>query len=293
MSLTLFYYLSITAIYILMSWALYLPYRVGQLHFMSVANMAISAYFAAIMAVNFSLPFGIVLIAGTIIGGIIGYIVSIAIGDAPCFSVVIVGFTFIYLINTIVENMEYLGGSMGIFNIPKVLKHSDSNRAFLLIIIYILVLFTGILINRFEKSKYGRAAFTINANKNIALSSGINIKKMGMLLQTWSSSIGGMCGVMYAFIMRSISPDNFTFNIVGVCVTMLFVGGINTMWGPLIAAPLLWGFPLILPEKLQSWKIVLYGIFLILILLIKPEGLITREWIKKIKNKYKRVIEPL
>jgi len=44
LSQPLFYYLAVAAIYILMSWSFYLPYRVVQLHFMTVANMEISAY---------------------------------------------------------------------------------------------------------------------------------------------------------------------------------------------------------------------------------------------------------
>ena len=284
MSLTLFYYLAITAIYILMSWSIYIPYRVGQLHFMTVANMAISAYFAALMALNFAWPFWLVLLTGTLLGAIIGFLVSIAIGDAPCFAVVIVGFTFIYLTKTIIENVEAFGGPLGIFSIPKVLQTSADNRTLLLIVVYVLVLVTGFLITRFDRSRLGRAASAIFIDRELAVSFGVDVKKMGIFLQTWASAIGGMAGVMYAFIMRSISPNHFTFHLIGVCMTMLFVGGYTTIWGALLAAPILWGFPLILPEALQSWNIVIYGVLLILVLVIKPEGIITRPLVKKLES---------
>lgn len=284
MSLTAFYYLAITAIYILMSWSIYIPYRIGQLHFMTVANMAVSAYFAALMAINFAWPFWLVLIAGTLLGALIGFLVSIAIGDAPCFAVVIVGFTFIYLTKTIIENVEAFGGPLGIFSIPKVLSVSSSNRSLLLIVVYALVLITGILITRFDHSRLGRAASAIFIDKDLAVSFGVDVKKMGMFLQTWASAVGGMAGVMYAFIMRSVSPNHFTFHLIGICMTMLFVGGYSTIWGAFLAAPILWGFPLILPEALQAWNIVIYGVLLIVVLVIKPEGVITRPMIKKIES---------
>ncbi len=284
MSLTLFYYLAITAIYILMSWSIYIPYRVGQLHFITVANMAISAYFAALMAINFAWPFWLVLVAGTLLGALIGFLVSYAIGDAPCFAVVIVGFTFIYLTKTIIENVEAFGGPLGIFSIPKIMQTSSDNRTLLLIVVYVLVLVTGFLINRFDHSRLGRAASAIFIDRDLAVSFGVDVKKMGMFLQTWASAIGGMSGVMYAFIMRSISPNHFTFHLIGVCMTMLFVGGYTTMWGAMLAAPILWGFPLILPEALQSWNIVIYGVLLIIVLVIKPEGIITRPMIKKMES---------
>lgn len=288
MSLTLFYFLAIAAIYILMSWAIYLPYRVGQLHFMSIANMAISAYFAATAAISWGWPFWLVLITGTLLGGLIGFIVSIAIGEAPCFAVVIVGFTFIYLTKTIIENTEALGGPLGIFSIPKVLQDSGSNRILLLILAYLLVLLMAFLIHRFDHSKLGRAASSIFIDKELATSFGVNPKRVGMFLQTWSSLMGGMAGVLYAFIMRSISPNHFTFHIIGTCMTMLFVGGYTTMWGALIAAPLLWGLPLVLPEALQSWNIVIYGVLLIAILVLKPEGFITRPFVVKLGSRFRR-----
>ncbi len=267
-----------------MSWSIYIPYRIGQLHFMTIANMAISAYFAALMAITFAWPFWLVLIAGTLLGALIGFLVSFAIGDAPCFAVVIVGFTFIYLTKTIIENVDAFGGPLGIFSIPKVLSSSASNRTLLLIVVYALVLITGFLISRFDHSRLGRASSAIFIDKDLAVSFGVDVKKMGMFLQTWASGIGGMAGVMYAFIMRSISPNHFTFHIVGVCMTMLFVGGYSTLWGALLAAPILWGFPLILPDAVESWNIVIYGVLLIIVLVIKPEGIITRPMVKKLES---------
>lgn len=284
MSLPLYYFLAITAIYILVSWSIYIPYKIGQLHFMTVANMAISAYFAALMAINFAWPFWLVLIVGTFLGALIGFLVSLAIGDAPCFAVVIVGFTFIYLTKTIIENVEAFGGPLGIFSIPKVFSSSADNRLFLLITIYAIVLIAGILISRFEHSRLGRASSAIFIDRDLAVSFGVDVKKMGIFLQTWASALGGTAGVMYAFIMRSVSPNHFTFHLIGICMTMLFVGGYSTMWGALLAAPVLWGFPLILPESLQSWNIVIYGVLLIVVLVIKPEGVITRPMVKKLES---------
>ena len=57
MPLPLYYFLSITAVNILLSWALYLPYRVAHLHFITVANMAISGYTAAWLVMSRGVPF--------------------------------------------------------------------------------------------------------------------------------------------------------------------------------------------------------------------------------------------
>ena len=69
MSLPLYYFLSITAIYILMSWCHYLPYRVAHLHFLTIANMLISGYLAGFLVQTLDMPFALALLAGFIAGG--------------------------------------------------------------------------------------------------------------------------------------------------------------------------------------------------------------------------------
>ena len=284
MPLSMFYFLAVAAINILMSWSLYLPYRAQQLHFMTVANMTISGYLGAYAALNWGWPFALILLAGIVIGGIVGFVTSIAIGDAPAFAVVIVGFTFIYITKTIVENMDAFGGTMGLFGIPMVAGTPGANRWLLFAIAWSMVFLVGFFIHRFDNSRLGRAASAIFVDKTLAASFGVNIKRMGMGLQTAGSAIGGMCGVLYAFTMRSLFPEFFTFHYIGIAMTMLFIGGYTTLWGVLLAVPILWGLPFLLPEAVQSWRIVIYGVLLITILLLKPEGIITRPLIRRVQE---------
>jgi branched-chain amino acid transport system permease protein len=151
-------------------------------------------------------------------------------------------------------------------------------------VVYALVAVVGVFINRFDRSRLGRAASAVFVDRDLATSFGVKVKRLGMGLQTAASAIGGACGVLYAFIMRNLFPEFFTFQIVGVCMTMLFVGGYATQWGVLLTAPVLWGAPLLLPQSVQSWRIVIYGVLLIAVLVLKPEGIITRRFAVKIGN---------
>ena len=64
-----------------------------------------------------------------------------------------------------------------------------------------------------------------------------------MLLQTFSCTVAGGCGVLYGFIYRSFHLDFFTFHLVGIAMTIIFVGGYATLWGTVVAAPVLYGLP--------------------------------------------------
>jgi branched-chain amino acid transport system permease protein len=284
MPLSMYYYLSLTSFNILMSWSLYLPYRMGQLHFLTVAVMAVSGYTAAYLVLEFHVSFGIALACGFLIGGIVGWLVSLFISDAPTFAVVIVGFAFIFLTRTIVENIKALGGSLGIFGLPNIGGSPGTDRTVIIAVLCGLLLIFGFLIWRFDHSRLGRAASTVFADRALAASIGTDVKKLGRLLQTVSCTLAGGCGVLYGFIYKSFNLDFFTFTLIGTFMTILFVGGYATQWGAVIAAPALYGFPLLLPHEIASWSVVIYGVLLVLVLVLKPEGLVTRSRIYDIES---------
>jgi branched-chain amino acid transport system permease protein len=282
--LPLYYYLAITAVNILMSWALYLPYRVAHLHFITIANMAISGYAAGWMVLSLHVPFGWALLAGFALGGLIGFVVSLFIGDAPTFAVVIVGFTFIYITRTVIENTKAVGGTLGMFGLPGIAANPATHRLLILVLLYGLVVLFGFLIHRFDHSRLGRAASAVFVDKDLAASLGVDGKRLGMLLQTASCVVAGGCGVLYGFIYKSFHLAFFTFHLVGIFMTTIFVGGYATQWGSLVATPILYGVPLLFPPAIQSWRIVIYGAALILVLVLKPEGFVTRRFVVKLET---------
>jgi len=284
MSLPLYYFLTITAINILMSWALYLPYRVAHLHFLTVANMAISGYLSGWLVQGLGFSFWAALPIGLLAGGLLGWLLSLFIGDAPTFTVVIVGFTFIYITRTVIENTKAVGATMGMFGLPLVAGSPAAHRWALLALLYALVLVVGFLIHRFEHSRLGRASSAVFVDKDLATSFGVDIKKLGRLLQVFSSTVAGGCGVIYGFLYRSFHLDFFTFQLVGLFMTIIFVGGYATMWGVVVAAPLLYGLTLLFPPEVASWRIVIYGAILVAVLVLKPEGFITRRLILNLER---------
>ncbi len=284
MPLPVYYFISISAINILMSWALYLPYRVAHLHFLTIANMAISGYTAGWLVMSLHVPFWLALLIGFALGGVMGFLISFLIGDAPTFAVVIVGFTFIYITRTVIENTEAVGGTLGLFGLPSIGGNPVLHRWAIVSILFAMLVICGFLIHRFDHSRLGRAASTTFMDKDLAASLGIDIKKMGMLLQTASCIIAGGCGVLYGFIFKSFHLDFFTFHLVGIFMTTIFVGGYTTMWGSLLLAPILYGVPLLFPPAIASWRIVIYGVLLITVLVLKPEGFITRKFVHSIET---------
>lgn len=242
--------------------------------------MAITAYFTGVASREWNLPFLIILMCSVLIGFAIGYTVSLLIGDAPSFTVVIVGLTFMFIIKTIIENWEWLGGGVGFFKIPSV--------RYLILWTYILLFFMGYLVFLFEDSQFSKKASVIFSDRKLAASLGIQSNKIALFLHSFSGVLAGLSGVLYASLIGGLTVEFFTFNIVGLLVAILFVGGHSSMWGVVLAAPLLGGVPILLPDALVVWKQVIYGGLLIGIICLRPQGLITRKQIINLKNIFKR-----
>jgi branched-chain amino acid transport system permease protein len=170
------------------------------------------------------------------------------------------------------------------FGLPLVAGSPAAHRWALLALLYALVLLVGFLIHRFEHSRLGRAASAIFVDKDLATSFGVDIKKLGSLLQVFSSLVAGGCGVIYGFLYRSFHLDFFTFHLVGLFMTIIFVGGYATMWGTVVAAPVLYGLTLLFPPAVASWRIVIYGAILVSVLVLKPEGFITRRLVLNLER---------
>lgn len=172
---------------------------------------------------------------------------------------------------------------MGIFGLPNIAGDPLVHRWTILATLYGLVALVGFLIHRFDHSQLGRAASAAFIDKDLTASLGIDTKKLGILLQTFSCTLAGGCGVLYGFIYKSFHLDYFTFHVVGILMTVIFVGGYTTLWGTVLAAPVLYGVPLLFPPEIASWRMVIYGALLIIVLVLKPEGFITTRFVYRIE----------
>jgi branched-chain amino acid transport system permease protein len=198
--------------------------------------------------------------------------------------VVIVGFTFIFITRTVIENLKAVGGTMGIFGLPNIGGSPDAHRWTMMAILAGLLLLVGFLLHRFDHTRLGRAASAVFVDKELAASLGVDIRRLGMLLQTVSCTIAGGAGVLYGFIYKSFHLDFFTFALVGIAMTIIFVGGYATPWGTVVLAPILYGVPLLFPPSIQEWRIVIYGALLVLVLVLKPEGFVTRRFVISVET---------
>lgn len=276
MSTAFSYFIVFVCVYIILTWAAYVPFKAGLLYNGTVYCMAIGGYFTAFMSKNFGWPFWLCVIGAMIVGGLFGFIPALGFSRTKGVVSAVSSMALIFIIQAVIRNIKALGGSRGISGIPKCEN--------LVLFSVLLVVIIAVFLYRFEKSRFGRAFESIETDLDMAATLGVNVKRMTVLGLTMSSVIAAIAGVLYTYQMRVVYPDTFGFSMLLNVMTMMFVGGRYTQWGMLISVPVLWGLTRWVPSSLSIYAQIIYGVILIIVLMAFPEGLITRNLLKNIKG---------
>ena len=103
---------------------------------------------------------------------------------------------------------------------------------------------------------------------------GISTLKMRMTAFAVQCFLGGLLGGFYAVCLRGINPNMFGFEMAVEMQVYLIVGGVGSIWGPLLGALLFGGLSDIF-RGLGPYQILIYGITLIAVMKFLPGGLIS------------------
>jgi branched-chain amino acid transport system permease protein len=274
MALPVLNYFIFCIIFILLSWAVYLPYRCGQLYLAPIYCMCAGAYFGAYAVTAWDWPVALAILASTFVGALFAFFPAIGLRKAPGFATAIASMALIFILQTVIMNLKFVGGSAGYFGIPPM--------DYPLITSLTVLVIAGIIIYRVDHSRLGRAAELLFYGREEVGCFGVNIAWVGMILQVLSGGLSGAAGALYAFTVGSVFPAAFGFSFLLTIFPIVFIGGNFTMWGAVFFAPILWGIPLILPEAIAEWKDVIFGTLLICILIFRPEGVVSKQVVRSI-----------
>ena len=169
---------------------------------------------------------------------------------------------------------DVTGGMDGISGIPAPslgFVSIDGDIGFFYLVAAILAV-VMILTKRLEISKYGRMFKAIRDAELAAGTCRVHVPRMKILAFTLSAVTAGFAGSLYAHLMSYISPDVFVFEVTASVLSMVLVGGIGTVWGPLLGAVLL----TFLPEALRVSKeyyLLFYGAGIAAMVIFLPNGI--------------------
>ena len=261
----------------------------GLLDLGYVAFFAIGAYTQGILSTLYGwntweiMPFGIAfaMLAGVILG-----LPALRLrGDY--LAIITLGFGEI--IRIVAINLSVTGGPNGIpgiTNPPSFLGlHFDlmhPETYFWLVLAMILLVVW--MVRRFTVRRPGRAWEAIRQDEDVAALMGVNT----LIYKLWSfvigAAVGGAAGVLYASKVAVISPDMFKFDVSILILACVVFGGIGNIWGVIMGAAIL----AYLPERIRfisEARQLVFGAVLILMMNLRPDGLLPRKKREKITEK--------
>jgi branched-chain amino acid transport system permease protein len=177
---------------------------------------------------------------------------------------------------------NFTGGANGIplpfrGNDPLFLQFNSKAPYYYLALLMLVIVFS--IVRRMEKAKIGRYLAAIREDQEAAESLGVRSDRVKLVAFLLSAAITAACGVLYAFTVAYIDPDGVASVDLSIQIaTVVIVGGIGTLWGPVLGAAVI----VLLTEMTNMYlgsvsgaSLVLYGLLLIVVVIAKPGGLIS------------------
>jgi len=264
----LIYAVFVTGLNIFMGYA-------GQASFGQNAFAAIGGYTSAVLTATYGwppVPAMLIGVAGAIVCAVVvGYPTLRLKGHYLAMATLAIG---LIVYETTVQWQSVTQGYMGISGIPPLGIGSFeivSDRAQLIFLSIVVAIAMGSawLI---RNSRFGRALVALSGSEDAARALGIDVARYKLAAFIVSATYASIAGSMFVHIVGFVSPEVFGMNMVILGFTMLYVGGIGTVIGPLVGAIVI----NLLPETfraLKDYQDLVYGIALILLLIYAPGGL--------------------
>ncbi len=168
---------------------------------------------------------------------------------------------------------EQTGGEEGINGLTPLIR---SQMGFYYFALATLTAITALLL-ALARSPWGLILRAIRGDEATCQAAGINVTYYKIASLVISAAFAGAGGAMYAHYQLQVSPQLFAVVTSITIITMVYVGGMASIYGPVGGAVLL----VLLTELLREfgeWRLMIYSCTLILILFFLPNGLIAPTW---------------
>lgn len=169
-----------------------------------------------------------------------------------------------------------LGGYNGLSGIPMIGFGGKSLGSVSFYYLVLIVVFAIYLVLRTtQRSRMGYSMIAIRENRNRSELFGYNIKFLQMMVFTFGGALAGLSGVLYAAWGNYITPSSMSLNASTIPVVLVAAGGRMNVSAALIFTFFYYLFSMRLSSTGSQYALVILGLFLIIVILFMPEGLLS------------------
>jgi branched-chain amino acid transport system permease protein len=249
----------------------------GQISLGHAAFFAIGAYGSAIGTTTLGGAAWPVMIAVALITAVIALAVGVPALKLSGHYLAMATLGFNIVVYTILVQWDAVtGGPSGFAGVPylsigTVVFDNEIHFHYLVWTFAILAL---LLCLNLVRSGVGRGLAALAEDETAASALGVNIKSAKVKVFVLSAVLASLAGSLFAHCYAFVSPDSFNIFVSVDFVIMVVVGGMGSIWGTLFGT----AFITLLPEwieALETYKDIIHGLILVVILLFLPQGLVT------------------
>jgi len=256
-----------TTINILMAWSVYIALSAGALTFGASAFMAVGCYVAGLLSVKAGLPLLPACLLGAAASGILGFAFGFPALRVRGIYLILTTLGITMSMVVILENIDFVGGTVGFGGMSGTTVWHGIGA----------VLVVGAALWWVSKSPLQRVLDAVREDDEVAAALGMNVVFVKLTAFAIGSAVAGFAGGLYGHYITYVRPDTFNVMISIYAVMFVILGGTNNFWGAALGASIM----TILPEQvkfMQEWRPTVFAVTIILLLLFRPQGLITRRF---------------
>jgi len=272
----LLHLLILIGIYAMLSQSLNLSAGFGGMISLAHAGFyGVGAYTAALLSVNFGLPFLLILPIAMLLSGLLALVVSaIALRTIDDYFIICTLGIQVVVFSLMNNWMLLTRGPLGIPGIPSIQLFGigiENKPTFLLLTLSFATLLFFIL-KKLTDSSFGRTLRALSEDEIFTQSLGKNVYLAKLIAFTASAMLAAIPGVLYAHYISYIDPTSFTVDESIFILSIVIIGGMRNLRGSLIAS----AFLILLPEALRfvgmpnaiaaNVRQIIYGAILIFIM---------------------------
>jgi branched-chain amino acid transport system permease protein len=208
--------------------------------------------------------FPVALILGGVVSAVGALLVAIPSFRTRGDYLAIISLAFMFIVKSLFENMEIVGGARGISNQPNYAS---------LPVVFVWTVLAIWIINNFVRSTIGKALNAVRDGELAANAMTVDTRRTKMVAFLFAAFWAGVAGGLFAHVLRYINPDSFGIRKLAEVLAMVYFGGLNSVVGSIVGAV---GFSLISEalRPLDIFKWIIIPVMLILIMIFRPTGLI-------------------
>ncbi len=249
----------------------------GLLSFGHAAFFGAAAYVAGYSVKEWGLTPELGILAGALFAAALGWVFgSLAIRRAGIYFAMIT-LALAQMLYFVLLQMKFLGGEDGLQGVPRgklfgLIDLGDSMTLYY--VVFVIFLAGFFLIYRTIHSPFGQVLKSIRENEPRAISLGYDVAKYKLLAFVLSAGLAGLAGATKTIVFQLASLTDAHWHTSGEVVLMTLLGGLGTVFGPVVGAFVIVGLQNQLADKVGSWVQVIMGVIFVICVLAFRRGIV-------------------